>query len=49
MSPIRPPTCPHCGSKKLSFAEQLTSVTVYQCAECGRAVSVPRKPADSAT
>jgi DNA-directed RNA polymerase subunit RPC12/RpoP len=47
MSPGRPAACPHCGSAKLTFAEQLTSVTVYQCEQCGRAVSVPRAPAPS--
>ena len=36
----RPHLCPVCGSPRLSFAEQLTSVTVYQCEDCGRAVSV---------
>lgn len=45
MSPSRPKACPHCGSPKLTFAEQLPAVTVYQCEECGRAVSVPRAPA----
>jgi DNA-directed RNA polymerase subunit RPC12/RpoP len=47
MSPTRPEKCPHCGSSKLSFAEQLTSVTVYQCEQCGRAVSVPITPVPS--
>jgi DNA-directed RNA polymerase subunit RPC12/RpoP len=45
MSPMRPEKCPHCGSTKLTFAEQLSSVTVYLCEECGRAVSVSRQPA----
>ena len=40
MTPTRPERCPHCGSTKLSFAEQLTSVRVYQCEDCGRAVSI---------
>lgn len=43
--PNRPAKCPHCGSTKLTFAEQLPSVTVYQCGDCERAVSVPRHPA----
>jgi ribosomal protein S27E len=40
--PTRPKKCPHCGGTKLTFAEQLPSVTVYQCEQCGRAVSVGR-------
>jgi DNA-directed RNA polymerase subunit RPC12/RpoP len=49
MSPTRPTECPHCGSPKLTFAEQLPAVTVYLCADCGRAVSVPHAPAGSRT
>ena len=47
MSPTRPAKCPHCGSPKLTFAEQLQAVTVYLCADCGRAVSIPHAPAGS--
>ena len=49
MSPIRPGKCPYCGSDKLTFAEQLSAVTVYQCEDCGRAVSVTRRPSETAT
>jgi len=38
--PRRPERCPHCGSTKLTFAEKLSFVIVYQCEDCGRAVSV---------
>jgi DNA-directed RNA polymerase subunit RPC12/RpoP len=48
MKTTRPEKCPHCGSTKLAFAEQLPEVTVYLCEECGRAVSITRAPAASA-
>ena len=38
--PRRPERCPHCGGTKLTFAEKLSSVIVYQCEDCGRAVAV---------
>ena len=38
--PRRPEHCPHCGGTKFTFAERLSSVIVYQCEDCGRAVSV---------
>jgi DNA-directed RNA polymerase subunit RPC12/RpoP len=49
MSPMRPEKCPYCGGAKLTFAEQLSSVTVYQCEDCGRAVSVTRRPSETTT
>jgi hypothetical protein len=30
------PVCPHCGSRKLSFMEQGSGVSVFQCQGCVR-------------
>lgn len=38
------PTCPKCGSKDLVFVEHSTTVTIYKCGHCGKAVALSVVP-----
>jgi hypothetical protein len=46
------PVCPHCGSRKLTFLEHGSGVTVFRCENCVRATVqrwTPAPPAKSTT